>query len=141
MSPFLFHFRFSERKTMSIIPVCDHCHTECGGHCVPSHAEPKTFGRYMACHKCDNPILSEKNGFTGRNNEVICQRCGLEEILTPREWSTMFSIMSGVPAITTPDQCPSITPFPPDENMNYVVEFSSPAGEKFCVTRKNTSTS
>lgn len=116
---------------MSITPVCDHCHTECGGHCGPT-----TFGRYMSCSKCGNPILSEKNAFTGKNGQAICQRCGLEKMLTPREWSTMFSIMAGVPAITTPDQCPSIKPFPPEnEYSNYIVEFSNPAGEKFCISR------
>lgn len=107
-------------------PACPIC-------CPDKDNDEIRFGMYMACSECGNPILSEKNGFTSKNGEVICQRCGLEKVLTPREWSTMFSIISGVPSITTPDQCPSIKPFPLDGD--YIVEFANPMGEKFCIVR------
>jgi hypothetical protein len=95
-----------------------------------------TYGRYLACSICDDPILVEKNGFTSLNGNVSCQRCGLEAILTPRQWSTIFSIQSGGNVIMARKSCSTLRTFPATiENEESIVEFSSPSGEKFCIVR------
>ena len=96
-----------------------------------------TYGMYLSCSICYDPILVEKNGFTSLNGNVSCQRCGLEAILTPRQWSTIFSIQSGCDVIMARKSCSTLRTFSGKNRKNEesIVEFSSPSGKKFCIVR------
>lgn len=94
-----------------------------------------TYGRYLSCAKCDNPILKEKDGFTSNQGRVCCQACGLQEILTPAEWYAIFMIQQGTNVIQIRKNCSSLRLHPPTNPEISMVEFTSPTGTKYCIVR------
>ncbi len=95
-----------------------------------------TYGRYVSCSTCEKPIMKESDGFTCGNGTFMCQNCGLEDMLTPREWSTIFRTQRGDNIGDLRRQCPSLRCYPPTKKSDTsIVEFSSPTTGKYCIVR------
>lgn len=96
----------------------------------------KRFGRYMACTKCDCAITNEKNGFTNGFGKPLCQSCGLQELLTPLEWYTIFAVQNGSNIIDLRKKCSTLRPLSGNAERS-VVEFKSPDGCEYCIVNNN----
>jgi hypothetical protein len=94
-----------------------------------------SIGRYLKCAECNSRITDEKNAFTNGFSTPLCQACGLQSLLTPVEWYTMFAVQSGLNVIMLRKACSTLRPLVGNAAKS-VVEFKSPNGTEYCIIRE-----